>query len=155
MGEKREIEFPAAPTSDLLAEFVAYWQAKRGERFAPPRSAIEPLELKRHLAHIFMLDVLDDGADYRYRLIGTDVSTARGSSVTGRKISELYADPPQALAQAKAIFGKVVAARQPVFARGPVFWVPGRDFLHFEGAYLPLSSDGHAVDIILCEVLYS
>ncbi len=121
----------------------------------PLRRDIDPIELKGHLPSLFMLDVIEDGRDFRYRLVGTTIAAMSGRDVTGAKLSTLYHADPDALARIATLFGPVISERRPVFARGTVFWRPERDFRRFEAGYFPLSTDGETVDIILAEVRFS
>lgn len=150
----RDVQIVAEPRTPALRRLLAYWDARRGTAFAPSRHAIDPSALKTDLPNLFMLDVLQDGADYRYRLVGTEVVAFSGRDVTGRTFSELYGDEPPVLAQALAIFRKVLSTRGPVYAQGQVFWLADRGYREFEAGYFPLSRDGTHIDIILCEVSF-
>ena len=150
-----DVEILALPTDPSILALLAPWTEKRGKRAGPLRQAIDPIELKGHLPSLFMLDVLDDGRDFRYRLVGTTITAMSGRDVTGAKLSMLYASHPDALARIAVLLGPVMSERRPVFARGTVFWRPERDFRRFEAGYLPLSTDGDAVDIILAEIRFS
>lgn len=150
----RDVEILARPADRSIQALLAYWTAKCGARAVPLRQDIDPIELKGHLPSLFMLDVVDEGRDFRYRLVGTTIVEMSGRDVTGAMLSTLYKSYPDAFAKAAALFGPVVTERRPVFARGTVFWRPERDFRRFEAGYFPVSSDGAAVDIILAEVRF-
>lgn len=141
------------PESDRIRELAAYWQAKRGDRFAPRRAEIDPAEIRAHMPTLMMVDVLSDG-DYRYRLMGTALAEGRGRSATGQRLTELMADRPKAMSQLKERFDSVVAARAPLYSRGEVYWETSADDLRmFECGYFPLSDDGTTVNIILAELI--
>lgn len=148
------VEILAQPADRSIEALLAYWTAKRGARAVPRREDIDPIELKDHLPSLFMLDVLDAGRDFRYRLVGTTIAEMSGRDVTGAKLSTLYEAYPDALAKIATLFAPVIAERRPVFARGTVFWRPERDFRRFEAGYFPVSSDGETVDIILSEIRF-
>lgn len=132
----------------------AYWAVKRGERRAPSRRDIDPIEIKAHLGTLFMLDVLDEGLDYRYRLIGTRIVEVSGRDATGSRFSDLYSGQPEALDTVLRVFAPAISEIRPVFATGQMFWRPERDFRRFEGGYFPLSTDGAAVDVLLCKMCF-
>jgi len=140
------------PSTPEIRDIVAYWNAKRGTRWAPTRQDIDPLELKAHLPHLFMIDSIAGGADYRYRLIGTAIAEGLGRDSTGQLISQLYANQPAALQELRAVFGQALVRRAPYFATGQVFWLPSRDFLNFEGGYMPLSDEADNVAMILARL---
>ncbi len=131
-----------------------YWAAKRGERRAPGRCDIDPIEIRAHLGTLFMLDVLDEGLDYRYRLIGTRIVEISGRDATGSRFSDLYASQPEALDKILRTFAPAISEISPVFATGQMLWRPERDFRRFEGGYFPLSTDGTAVDVLLCKMCF-
>ena len=130
------------PQLPMLREFRDYWLAKRGDRMAPPRSSIHPEELRRHLPNLFLLDVVADGEDFRFRLVGTALTQAARRDGTGRLFSDLYAELPEQLARLYGIYRSLVATRQPIFARANVFWFPHAAYRQCESAVLPLSEDG-------------
>lgn len=148
-----DVEFLSRPGGRLIEEIVAYWESKRAGRLAPRRADIDPTEIPRLLPYLFMLDVLDGGADFRYRLIGTHITEGMGRDVTGKKISELYEDRPQARKQLDATFRLPLTNKQPIFSRGRVFWMPRREYQRFIGCSLPLSSDGATIDIVLAALV--
>ncbi|MBL8688079.1 MAG: PAS domain-containing protein [Rhodospirillaceae bacterium] len=150
----RNLTIIERPESVSVRALHSYWASKRGDRRAPGRSDIDPIEIKSHLSTLFMLDVIDEGRDYHYRLIGTDIVEASGRDVTGARFSDLYATQPEALALVLRTFAPVVSEGRPVFAVGRMFWRPDRDFRHFEGGYFPLSTDGTSVDLMLCKMCF-
>ncbi|HWI27829.1 MAG TPA: PAS domain-containing protein [Stellaceae bacterium] len=147
-----DVEFIDRPDLRLMAELVEYWDRKRAGRIGPRRADIDPTEIAAHLAHIFMADVIEGGADFRYRLIGTRIVEGLGRDNTGKRLSELYRDQPRALAQLKAVFRMQVERKAPLFTRGRVFWLPEATYRRFTGASMPLSDDGATVNIILAEM---
>jgi hypothetical protein len=147
-----DVELIDRPEVRLIDDLVAYWERKRAGRTGPRRADIDPAEIKIHLPYVFMLDVLDGGADFRFRLIGTRIVDVLGRNSTGRRVSELFSDEPGAPGQLQALFKLVVDRNAPVFARGRIFWAPEARYRRFAGAGLPLSEDGVIVSIILGEL---
>jgi hypothetical protein len=147
-----DIEIVVQPDVLLINELVAYWERKRTGRFAPRRAEIDPTELGPHLPHVFMVDVLQGGADFRFRLIGTEIVKGLGRDSTGMRFSELYRGQPEALQKLLAIFRTIIEEKRPVFGRGSVFWLPSRDTRRFAVGFLPLSDDGVSVNIVLSEL---
>jgi hypothetical protein len=101
-----------------------------------------------------MVDVLEGGADYRYRLLGTSIVSANYRDATGRTFRDLYGADAAKLAGARLGFDRVLASGAPAYTRGRAFWRPDWAFDHFESAFFPLSTDGRSVDIILGEITY-
>src|SRR3546814_15809427 len=69
-----------------LREIYHYWSGKRGGRCYPTRADIRPEEIKRLLPFVLLLDVLDEGRHFRFRLVGTDA--ASGIDPTGKLLHE-------------------------------------------------------------------
>jgi len=98
------------------------------------------------LPHALVVDVVDNGADFRYRFFGTWLSQIHKMDMTGRCVSE-YDNPPYReilLAQYRAVVER---------RRACVFFidVPQSENVSFrsETIRLPLSEDGTRVDRII------
>ncbi len=61
---------------DILQQLLAYWHDLRGDRVFPDPKEIDPFDFKFALGYIMLLDVIDQGADFRYRLYGTKIALA-------------------------------------------------------------------------------
>jgi hypothetical protein len=146
-------EIISEPGAPILGDLVAYWDAKRAGRVAPPRSAIDPIEITRHLPHLFMLDVIGAGSDFRFRLIGTEIVQGLGRDSTGRRFSELFEEQPESLARLLGRFALVVQEKRPSFSRGLIFWHADKTHCPFAAVSVPLSDDGTTVNIILSELV--
>jgi PAS domain-containing protein len=148
-----DFEVIEQPDLPLIKELLAYWERKRGMRLAPRRADIDPADLRMHLPNIFMVDVLDGGGDFRYRLIGTAIVAGLGRDSTGKRLSELYHDRPKVLARLLERFNLVLTQKRPVFTRGQVYWLPDATIRRFVSGAVPLSDDGATVNIVLVEML--
>lgn len=144
--------YVACHRSDHLSELVSYWRAKHVDGRLPKRSDIDPAEIKAHLPYMFMIDVVDGGREYRFRLIGTELAVINGRDSTGKTFAEVYGKDERHLAMMREVVGSAVATRQPVRTAGKMFWRPDRAFYPVEGLILPLSSDGKTVDVLLGEI---
>jgi len=123
-----------------------YWEEKRRGRLMPSRADIDPLELRKYLPGIILIDVVDDARRYVYRLVGTREVAMRGKDPTGQSMVEAFfaADLESAL----AIPDKVVATKAPLFIHRDFTAPDGR--LGFEDLImLPLSEDGARVTMIM------
>lgn len=146
---------PRTIENPTLAAVHAYWLAKRGDRTMPARADINPVELREHLGWILMIEVLDDFADFRYRLIGTKVTRYFLTNSTGRTVSEAYGPFGDAAVNGvKAVYRKAARDKIVVRAEGEANWITDwkeetRDFPHFDSLYLPLSDDGETCNILM------
>ncbi|MDB5409992.1 MAG: hypothetical protein JWL84_4904 [Rhodospirillales bacterium] len=64
-----------------LSTFYRYWEARCGSRAVPRRSDIDPSDIRALLRNLQLVDVIDRGERFRFRLVGTAIVTAyaRGS----------------------------------------------------------------------------
>jgi hypothetical protein len=131
--------------ADVLAVH-RYWNEKRAGRAMPARADIEPLELKRFLPGIILIDVVDDLRRYVYRLVGTREVAMRGKDPTGTSMIEGFFGP--SLDEALSIPDTVVSNREPLFLHRN-FTAPDGRLGDEELVMLPLSDDGETVNKIL------
>ncbi|MDQ7248938.1 PAS domain-containing protein [Dongia sedimenti] len=123
-----------------------YWEEKRRGRPMPARADIDPIELRRFLPGIILIDVVDDERRYVYRLVGTREVAMRGKDPTGQSMVEGFFAPN--LEAALAIPDQVVATRAPLFVHRDFIAPDGR--LGYEDLImLPLSEDGLKVTMIM------
>lgn len=126
----------------------AYWDGLRGGRFAPAWGAFQLIDLPAAIIpYMRVADVIDGGADFRYRFWGTGLSFVRALDRTGKRLSAIDSPrTPAALEEYRRIvrekrgFASVYDARTHLPGAG----------LHAPCIRLPLSSDGETVDKIAC-----
>jgi hypothetical protein len=129
-----------------LAHLYAYWLDKRGERFAPARADIDPLELKFILPQLLVFDVLEGGQDFRARIAGTGTYALHNADITGDLLSALR---PKEFADAiLAHYRAIITHRQPTYSRTG-YWEGNYEAEAYHALRLPLSSNGRDIDMIL------
>ena len=147
----QEFSYEADPT-DLapeLSEVIDYWNERRGARAMPRRQDIDPFELRRHLPLFSLVDVLDGGQDFRFRLLGTGITGYFGRDSTGKTVREAYATAaPEVMSWMLDSMNNVVATKRPGRMRGLLRAVQ-KDHVTFEVLHLPLSEDGETVSMLL------
>jgi len=107
-----------------LRFLLDYWHAARATADMPPVNAIDPLALKPVLGNIIILDVLEDGADFRFRLFGTQVAEAARFDWTGSTVDQMRRTlkgpgPAFYLAGYRALLRR----REPIFTVSPAMVV--------------------------------
>jgi hypothetical protein len=136
---------PAYP--DLIA-LLSYWNTKRGPRFAPPRSAIDPTEIVSVLPRVKLVDVLrapDGKLDFRFRLAGTEIGNTLGTELT--RLRPLDLQPPQFGTMVHEHYVQCVSERRPLLHRVEIDSV--RRVHSYVRLLLPLSSDSESVDMLM------
>jgi hypothetical protein len=132
-----------------MREVRDYWDAKRGARPMPQRRDIDPLDLADHLPYLSLVDVVDSGTDFRFRLLGTGITARFGRDSTGKRMSVVYGSADaEVRAWITSSFTTIVTSRRPVLMRG-VLRVVDKDFIHLESFHLPLSEDDETVNMFL------
>lgn len=140
-------------SDDRLAALYSYWSDKRGDRSMPSRADVDPAELRGLLPHLLLLDVVDGGQDFRYRLVGTEIERHIGRQVTGRLIGEALSG--DYLAYILSLHQRVLTEKAPVYSENSFGeGQPGYGLVAaYKRAYrlmLPLAKDGRTVDMLLC-----
>ena len=145
-------EFVWAPSVDRLSAaqlrfLVRYWSDLAGARAMPRAQEIDALEMRPALGYINLLDVIENGEDFRYRVFGSIIAAVAGYDMTGRTVSALKVAPYMAefaLATCRA----VVLRGQPLLTehRPPPSAVPT---VAWHGLILPLAGDEGAVTRLL------
>ncbi|HEV8389298.1 MAG TPA: PAS domain-containing protein [Dongiaceae bacterium] len=105
---------------DGLRFLLKFWNDARGPAAMPPVAAIDPLVLKPVLGNIIILDVLERGADFRFRLFGTQVAEAARYDWTGSTVDamrRILKGPGPAFYLAG--YRAVLRRREPLFTVSP------------------------------------
>ena len=91
-----EPEFPEVPEElDLrhahpkLVELHDYWLGKLGDRPLPLRSELDVTEFVDWLGNLSLVEAVEGGRDYFYRVHGTNKVQYLGQDLTGRHVSDL------------------------------------------------------------------
>lgn len=132
----------AAPS---LHSLYALWEARRGERPVPARQDIDVLELRPWLGWLTVMDMVDGGADFIYRIFGTSQAAQVGVDLTGRRastvplVTQSFLDHlRQAAAVARPIYGVRVIE---ISARGYAY--------RWQRLILPLTRQSEAIDTFM------
>ncbi|HEX3652147.1 MAG TPA: PAS domain-containing protein [Rhizomicrobium sp.] len=126
-----------------------YWLDKRGARTMPSRDDIHPAQLKPWLPHLLLADVIEGGADFRYRLVGTELRRFFRAEPSTKYMSEALAPFGAETVQATLdSYRAVVGRRAPMRLTGAGSWY-GQDLKLFDALLAPLSDDDARVNMIL------
>ena len=125
-------------------ELYQFWLGKCRKRTMPDKTDMTAPELRSWLGDIHLIEVIEQGKDYRYLVFGTDIAHHHGVEMTRRFVSEW---PEELRVAAFATYGLVVREKRPYLVRQNEFALE-RLFSNHR-LVLPLSKDGTAVDHIL------
>ncbi len=94
-----------------------------------------------------MMDVIDGGKDFRYRLVGTSLVEVLRRDLSGRLVSEC--DYGEHRANVLDTFRRPLETRGPVFRRGKVVWKSDQQWRGYESVHCPLATDGRSIDMTI------
>ncbi len=129
-----------------LAHLFDYWRERRGNRPAPARRNIRPMEIPSILSIIHLIDVYENPLAFRHRLIGSEIIEALGRDVTGKWVDEeIYGE------MAGEVFDGLAAVAwemRPYRRLSRLDWI-ARPWLAMESLEMPLLDDDGRVNMIL------
>jgi hypothetical protein len=137
----------------LVRRLAGLWEAKRGSRPLPLREDFPFEELVPWFGHVLIMDVIDGGRDFRYRMIGTTITQFLDRDYSGRLVSECEYGEGDARRRIEETFRQPVIDGRPVFRSGHVVWVADKTWRTYDSVHCPLSRDGAAADLTI-GVLY-
>jgi len=137
-----------AMRSALLQKLYAVWNERRGARRFPAKEDITPRDMKDGLKFISLLDVVDGGRDFAYRLRGDGlqqlIHRAYGEKMPSKSASELTGLEQLFDLGHRHVVGTGAPRLLEICLELGGTPVPCRESL-----YLPLGEDGRPVDHIL------
>ncbi|MEI9982068.1 MAG: PAS domain-containing protein [Aliidongia sp.] len=135
----------------LTLKVEEYWRSVLQGRSMPARRDIDPADLRRLLPNIFLLDVVERGTRFRWRLVGTRIGDLERGEHTGKWVQDtiLHSQDPF-----------IEFCRMTVAERRPTCHAALRADLDGGNrplirSLLPLSEDGAIVSMLLGAVDYS
>lgn len=146
-------DYPRTTDMTLMAQrcrpatlaFYRYWDAKRAGRRMPARRDIDPVDMRRWIAHMQLVDVSYNPRRLVYRLVGELDVAFRGYNPTGRTVEECGIG--HSLAETLRNYEIVIGEKCPVFDWSD--YVSQSGFLRSqEGLLLPLSDDDETVNMV-------
>jgi hypothetical protein len=140
--------------ADLVRAGVAMWRSLRHEARFPGRAAMTSCLTQAMRDGSFLVEVLDGGADYRYRDVGRELVKGFNEDFAGRLLSQIIEDAPRFGLGLRMLYEMVRAGGEPLGYRG---WVgedmPGAAFVYHENAILPLGENGVVDHLLIVSVL--
>jgi hypothetical protein len=139
----RQGHFADKLASDKLRMVHDAWNALRAGRIGPRRDEITPARLRSVLGYTFIVDVVDDGGDFRFRFAGDRIIQFMGRRFAGMLLSE--AGEGIFFESMRQLFSDCTTALAPVTTGVRQANYPGKEFLEVEALVLPVSEDGVTV----------
>jgi hypothetical protein len=132
--------------SPRIRALYDYWKSKCNDVVPPPRSAIEPAEIRPLLPYLMLTELSEptEGEPLRiaYRLVGTQVVRWHGEDFTGRDHDTVKSLAGSGMEEP---YRQASATKAPVFGRTAID-AGDQSWITFEYAVFPLSDNGKTVN---------
>lgn len=140
---------PGALGSEQHRFVLEYWRGLRRGKSFPMQNALRPEDMGPVLGNLILLDVIDDGWDFRYRLHGSLIADRFGVDLTGLKTSQY---PFETWAQFFMIkYRAILATGRPLYSS---HWAPSQvATTHWERLTLPMENGDGVVSRLLIAVV--
>lgn len=135
-----------------LFTFFNYWDSARGAKAMPARADIDPLDMpKELLPNLYLIEVVDGGRRFKFRLVGSESTIAAGRSLTGFHIDEI--NPNKAYGEyVSNLYRRVLTRKRPVLSVSNL-GLPDQEHRMTQRIMCPLSPDGQLVTMVIsCQV---
>jgi hypothetical protein len=128
---------------------LEYWLEQRGDAAIPPIKAIDPIKMRPALGRILLVEPVEQGRDFRYRLFGTHVTALSGYDMTGKLLSQ-HPLPPELICLAFALYRNLLVRPEPVLTMN---MPPLAPFARWERIVLPFAGpDGTVTRFVIGNV---
>lgn len=133
-----------------VAALWDYWSGiARALGRVPRRADIDPIDIPKLLANLWIVDFDPGTLRFRHRLIGTAVTRARNSDATGDFVDSEIPDLPQTKVGRE--LESVVRECRPVWSKAPppASALPLHDVAEIERLSVPLAAESGEVEMVL------
>ena len=153
---------PARAMPVRMQKAFAYWNSLRRGRPMPSRPDLDPLDIAPLLSTVVLVDVIHSvvgvqmpderaAADFRFRLVGTEVAARSARDYTGMRLADIpHMAPGSQFWQKRQ---DVVRSRRPLFST-TAYIGPDQAVRSCCDLLMPLSEDNDVVNMIFCFVSF-
>lgn len=146
------LDWRPSPRAKALADALAYWK-KLAQTGLPKRSDLSPRDMLSFLSLVQVYQIAPDGGSVTIRLMGTGVRPLFERDMTGARIERFGPDAAEGAdilrRRMMAIFDAIRVEPTPVLASVPRTAIEKLHGQPLSTLFMPLSSDGFCVDMIL------
>ena len=116
-----------------------YWQNLRGTRRFPARQDMHPRDFASLLRDMLLVQVIDSGADFKFRITGDAHVQAYAIPFQGRRLNEFVEMAPAFCFSLRSVFAHVAQTGSPAALRGRMGTdFPNANYAYCENIFLPL-----------------
>lgn len=138
LGHDTELhQLPLVTDDPLIQIFLDHWLSIRENGHIPKRSAVDPTKIPLCLPKVWIYGHLPDEDDFICRLAGSDINSAWGRSINGRRTSTLFSDANHAVLKHRWKF----IMETPAIMQSRFTTLRDTSFKRAERLTLPLAND--------------
>lgn len=139
---------PRESSNQKLVDLYDWWLAQRLDGQAIPSwSKIDVIDLKRWMGLLTVYQLLPDGSDAVFKLVGTDIVQIAGFDLTGKRLSAgSYTLTPEIVLEN---LNRIARHAHACIQTNPVLIAPTGYAKPSERLWLPFSEDDRHIDRIL------
>ncbi|WP_420547693.1 PAS domain-containing protein [Curvivirga sp.] len=124
------------------------WLRWKGDKHVPQKSQIDPLEIGAEaLPYLAILEAVNGGGDYRYRLVGTALVYAIDKDFTGETIEGFFGRHDELFVLEG--YEQARTSQLPLLDVGD-FRDKSREFISYQRLILPFELDGETQIFLAC-----
>lgn len=131
-----------------VTRFYDYWRKITPPGRLPGRQHFDPLDIALIMPRVWMLDVVQPGPRFRYRMAGTMEVDTLGMDPTGRWLDEVH-DAYRTRPDIASRYVASVVEGRPTYRFGKVTFVHNREHRFVQNMILPFAQDGKTVDLLM------
>lgn len=131
-----------------ISRFHDYWREITPQGQLPGRQHFDPLDIARIMPRVWMLDVVQPGPRFRYRLAGTMEVETLGMDPTGHWLDDIH-DAFRTRPDIASRYRAAVETGRATYRFGRVAFVHHREHRFVQNMILPFAADGATVDLLM------
>ncbi|MBO6634304.1 PAS domain-containing protein [Parvibaculum sp.] len=147
--ELSAIDYEVAEAESCLhsknGKLLELWLEHRSEDGTASREKLTPALLLPLLGGISVAEPVDDGKDFRFRLVGARNEERLGFKATGRLMSDCYG--ARMADELIALHNRVLETRKPAILRGRFIGI-GLEHALFEALFLPVRNSTGGLQVL-------
>ncbi len=133
----------------VVRKALDVWEHLRGARAMPARADMSPRALLGLLSNIAVVRVIDDGADFEFRIVGDQIRVQQGAALQGKRMGEVQEMLPGYGDLLRRIYRNAYEAGRPRVFRGGYAKPSDKQPFFHEVAIMPVGDDGAKVDHLI------
>ncbi len=135
---------------DVQRDLLEYWDKIRGDAPLPARSDFDPLCVPQALPFLGLIDIVEPGPQFRYRLIGTKLPAYAPGRREGRLVEDQKT--PSYANYLNCVYELPYRFRRPVFIRECADYGEAQEDC-FTRLLLPMAQDNNMPDMLLISII--